>query len=157
MRLGDVITSVEGVTVHDFNQLTSMTLPINETIPVQFLSEGETKTIQVETIQNPNNSSKGALGFYGATYYPPYLSVPTMPSWLFSFLLWLSYFSALVGAFNMLPMVPFDGEGYMTSFLERHLSANSVKYVRYSVNILILALFAGNLVASLFRAGFRPF
>jgi Zn-dependent protease len=80
-----------------------------------------------------------------------------MPSWLFSFLLWLSYFSAVVGAFNMLPMVPFDGEGYMTSFLERYLPKKAATYVRYSINVLIFLLFAGNLIASLFRVGFRPF
>jgi len=85
------------------------------------------------------------------------LNVPIMPSWLFSFLLWLSYFSAVVGAFNMLPMVPFDGEGYMSSFLERYLPSGPAKYIRYSVNGFTLFIFAGNLVASALRVGFRPF
>jgi membrane-associated protease RseP (regulator of RpoE activity) len=157
VSVGDAITSVNGVTTHDLDQLNSMTLPVNQTIPIQVLSGGKTKTVQVTTLSNPNNSSRGALGFYGATYYPPYLEVPVMPSWLFSFLLWLSYFSAIVGAFNMLPMVPFDGEGYMTSFLDRYLPKDVVVYIRYSVNAFIFLLFAGNLVASLFRVGFRPF
>lgn len=155
--VGDAVTSVNGVTVHNLGQLSAITLPVNQTVSVQILSKGVTKTVDVTTLPNPNNSSRGALGFYGETYYPPYLNVPEMPAWTFSFLLWLSYFSAVVGAFNMLPMVPFDGEGYMNSFLERYLPANVAKYLRYSVNGFILVLFAANLIASLFRVGFRPF
>jgi membrane-associated protease RseP (regulator of RpoE activity) len=157
VSVGDAITSVNGTTVHDLDQLTAFTLPINQTITVGVLSKGVTKTVEVTTIANPNNSSRGALGIYGDTYYPPYLSVPTMPVWIFSFLLWLGYFSAVVGAFNMLPMVPFDGEGYMNSYLERYLPVNAAKYLRYAINVFILVLFAGNLIASLFRVGFRPF
>jgi Zn-dependent protease len=155
--IGDAVTSVNGITVHDLDQLNSVTLPVNQTVPVQVLSRGTTETVYVTTLPNPNNSSRGALGFYGETYYPPYVAVPTMPAWLFSFLLWLSYFSALVGTFNMLPMVPFDGEGYMTSYLDRYLPKNVATYIRYSVNVFIFLLFAGNLVASLFRVGFKPF
>jgi Zn-dependent protease len=155
-KVGDAITEVNGVTTLDLNQLNDITLPVNQTISVQILSEGVTKTVEVTTIPNPNNASKGALGIYGETYYPPYVAVPVMPAWIFSFLLWLAYFSGIVGAFNMLPMVPFDGEGYMTSFLERYLPKSATLYVRYAVNALIFALFAGNLVVSLFRVGFRP-
>jgi membrane-associated protease RseP (regulator of RpoE activity) len=157
VSVGETITSVNGVTVHDLGQLNSITLPINQTVQVQVLSAGATRTLQVTTLQNPNNSSRGALGFYGNTYFPPYVSVPTMPQWLFAFLIWLAYFSAIVGAFNMLPMVPFDGEGYLSSILEKYLPVGPAKYVRYSMNGFAFVLFAGNLVASLFRVGFRPF
>jgi Zn-dependent protease len=157
VSVNDAITSVNGITVHDLGELNGVTLPVNTTIEVQVLSKGVSRTIDVATIPNPNNESRGALGFYGATYYPPYINVPIMPSYLYSFLLWLSYFSAVVGAFNMLPMVPFDGEGYVSSVLERFLPTGAFKYARYSVNAFAFALFAGNLIASALRVGFRPF
>ncbi|HVP22867.1 MAG TPA: site-2 protease family protein [Conexivisphaerales archaeon] len=156
-KVGDWITSVNGVSVSELGQLNSMTLPVNATVILDIRSGGGTRTVQVTTIPNPNNTSRGALGIYGNTYYPPDVNVPEMPAWVFSFLLWLSYFSAVVGAFNMLPMVPFDGEGYFTSFLDEYVPAKPAKYIRYAVNIFIFVLFAGNLLASLIRVGFRPF
>ena len=45
----------------------------------------------------------------------------------------------------------------MNSYLERYLPVNAAKYLRYAINVFILVLFAGNLIASLFRVGFRPF
>jgi membrane-associated protease RseP (regulator of RpoE activity) len=155
--IGDVVEAVNGEPVYSLQDLDALTIPVNTTIPVQMLMKGTAKTVQVTTFPNPNNSSRGALGFYGETYYPPHVNVPMMPFWLFSFLLWLSYFSAVVGAFNMLPMYPFDGEGYINSILESFVPAGLTKYIRYSINGFALALFAGNLIATALRVGFRPF
>jgi len=154
--VGDVLNSINGIPVLSLTDLNDMVLPVNATVSVGLSTGGTQKTVYVTTFPNPNNQSKGALGIYGETYYPPHLVVPIMPMWLYSFLLWLAYFSAIVGAFNMLPLFPFDGEGYANALIERFVPPKLAAYVRYSINGFALLLFAGNLIATALKAGFRP-
>ncbi|MEM2323210.1 MAG: site-2 protease family protein [Candidatus Bathyarchaeia archaeon] len=54
--------------------------------------------------------------------------------------------------FNMLPLYPLDGEGYILSFL--HLGGDTGRIIRISMNILMLILLVSNIGLTVTRIGY---
>ncbi|MEM4339986.1 MAG: site-2 protease family protein, partial [Candidatus Nitrosocaldus sp.] len=76
------------------------------------------------------------------------------PHEVFMFLLWLWMLSFFIGIFNMLPMIPLDGEKYVSSMLENRVSARSLKATRIGINALGFGLLGANIIATVIKSGF---
>jgi Zn-dependent protease len=63
----------------------------------------------------------------------------------------LSFF---IGIFNMLPMLPLDGEKYISSLVENKVSDGKFKVIRIGVNVFGFSLLIANIVATVIKSGF---
>jgi Zn-dependent protease len=60
----------------------------------------------------------------------------------------------MVGMFNMLPLYPFDGDGFYTALVELLNREKLTQISRLGLNALSLTLFIGNIVATVLKLGF---
>ncbi|MEM2926936.1 MAG: site-2 protease family protein [Candidatus Bathyarchaeia archaeon] len=98
----------------------------------------------------------------GATFYIlPYFTlrgIPIASRWSFYIYGFLSSVFALnfgVGLINMLPLYPFDGDGYMKAVLEGlGLSENLRKGIRFSINAIAVTLLISNILLTVMRIGY---
>jgi len=150
-RPGDVIKAVNGVPIRSLSDYMELGLKPGETVTVLVDRKGKLLNLYLKAI---GSGERGRLGFYGFTYYPPYLSVPILAPWLFGLLYWIAFLSLMVGMFNMLPLYPFDGDGFFTALFELTKRKIFPKIARLSLNAFTLTLFAGNLLATIIKMGF---
>lgn len=116
--------------------------------------------LQVTLGTNPSNSNIGYIGIYGTTYYPPRPWAawidPMIPAHLYQTLTWSMIVLISVGMFNLLPLLPLDGDyllsGALTKiFNEKHIKIKEREiHVRSillnSVRVVSLVILALNLI-----------
>lgn len=157
MRAGDIITAVNDIQIRTPADLAKVKLVPGEQISVSILRDGEPMRLTVTVMGAEDDPSRGMIGIIRDVF--PHMP-PKVPFWIpwphevFMFLLWLWMLSFFIGIFNMLPMIPLDGEKYVSSMLENRVSARSLKVTRIGINALGFGLLGMNIIATVIKSGF---
>ncbi len=157
MRAGDIIVGINDIQIRTPQDLAKVRLTPGEQIEVRVLRDGELMSMQVTVTPAQDDPSRGLIGIIRDMF--PYMP-PKVPFWIpwpqevFMFLLWLWMLSFFIGIFNMLPMIPLDGDKYISSLIEKRVSDRSFKAIRIGVNILGFGLLVSNIVATVLKSGF---
>ncbi|MEM0479935.1 MAG: site-2 protease family protein [Candidatus Nitrosocaldus sp.] len=157
MRAGDIITAINDTQVKTPADLAKVRLVPGEQVSVSILRDGEPIRLTVTIMSAEDDPSRGMIGIVRDVF--PHMP-PKVPFWIpwphevFMFLLWLWMLSFFIGIFNMLPMIPLDGEKYISSMLENRVSARSLKATRIGINALGFGLLGANIIATVIKSGF---
>ncbi len=157
MRAGDIIVGINDIQIRTPQDLAKVRLTPGEQIEVRVLRDGELMSMPVTVTPAQDDPSRGLIGIIRDMF--PYMP-PKVPFWIpwpqevFMFLLWLWMLSFFIGIFNMLPMIPLDGDKYISSLIEKRVSDRSLKAIRIGVNILGFGLLISNIVATVLKSGF---
>ncbi|MCS7116927.1 MAG: site-2 protease family protein, partial [Nitrososphaerales archaeon] len=155
LKVNDIIVGVDGHRIKSLEDYIDLNLKPNRSITLKVLRDGSTILLNVETIPSPIDRSRGVIGFGGITFYPPRLfpSGIYWPPHVALFLFWVWFLSFNVGLFNMLPIYPLDGDGFINTILNSRLSVKKSKVLRLVINIFALSLVAINLIISIINYG----
>ncbi len=157
MRAGDIITAINDTQIRTPADLAKVRLVPGEQINVSILRDGEPMRLTVTVMSAEDDPNRGMIGIIRDIF--PHMP-PKVPFWIpwphevFMFLLWLWMLSFFIGIFNMLPMIPLDGEKYVSSMLENRISARSLKATRIGINALGFGLLGANIIATVIKSGF---
>ncbi|MEM2919436.1 MAG: site-2 protease family protein [Candidatus Nitrosocaldus sp.] len=157
MRAGDIITAINDTQVKTPADLAKVRLVPGEQVSVSILRDGEPIRLTVTIMSAEDDPSRGMIGIVRDVF--PHMP-PKVPFWIpwphevFMFLLWLWMLSFFIGIFNMLPMIPLDGEKYISSMLENRVSSRSLKATRIGINALGFGLLGANIIATVIKSGF---
>jgi len=126
------------------------------TLVLSVIHENQTKEqVVIQAAENPQNQSRAFIGIAeGFDYYAPRLSFAPIlgPLHTYQFLTWLLIISLSLAMINMLPMYPCDGQGFITTLLERYTKSTAkIDTVKYATTALCLVLIAANMALSLLR------
>jgi hypothetical protein len=116
--------------------------------------------LDIDSVSNPQNSS---IIFLGIRSYTSYRYVPLRAgefSTRFTYNLrltieWVQLIMINLAIFNMLPLYPLDGEGFVSNIIIGRLKHGS-RIVRIALNIFSLSLLGSNMVLSFLRYGITP-
>ncbi len=157
----DIIQAVNNTQVSSYAQYSELAKNVGPdvTLTITILHAGQRENITLVTAPNPNNSSRGFVGFE-VTFIPDY-----RPSRLgldqyndVSFYLtvfWVFLVAFSVAIINMLPLYPFDGERVLYYPLERVVKKRK-REVRIALGVFTWGLFSLNIILSLWRFGLLP-
>ncbi len=157
IKAGDIIVGINDIQIRTPQDLARVKLTPGEQVNVKILRDGEAKDMQVIIGSASDDPNRGLIGIIRDMF--PYMP-PKVPFWIpwpqevYMFLLWLWMLSFFIGIFNMLPMLPLDGEKYITSLVEKRVSDRKFKAIRIGINTLGFSLLIANIVATIVRSGF---
>jgi len=122
INVGDVIVGINNYTITDLNSLFRVRLHPGDEALVKYIDmdDGLVHTIMLKASPDPNNKSRGILGFIPTTYYPPRFGLldPSFPNTLYEVFFWIYFLGINIAIFNMLPIYGLDGYSYIESLLE---------------------------------------
>ncbi len=157
MRAGDIIVGINDTQIRTPQDLAKVKLTPGEQVNVKVLRDGELMNLQVTIGRAEDDPNRGLIGIVRDMfpYMPPKVNfwIP-WPQEVFMFLLWLWMLSFFIGIFNMLPMLPLDGEKYISSLVENRVSNGKFKVIRIGVNAFGFSLLIANIVATVIKSGF---
>lgn len=157
MKAKDIITSVNDIPIRVSSDFEKVKLKPGEVASVTLLRDGRELSLNVNVGPAPDNPEKGLLGIIRSQFSYMEPKVPYYIPWpaeVFQFLLWVWMLSFFIGIFNMLPMMPLDGEKYVTSMIGTRMSKRSLLAIRIGVNVLAFGLLGGNIIATVIKSGF---
>jgi len=158
----DVIQAVNNTQVSSYAQYSELVKNVgpNVTLTIAILHAGQRENITLVTAPNPENSSRGFVGFevtfISLDYRPSRLGLDQYNDvnfYLTVFWVWLVAFS--VAVVNMLPLYPFDGERVLYYPLERAVKKRK-RELRIALGVFTWGLFSLNIILSLWRFGLLP-
>jgi membrane-associated protease RseP (regulator of RpoE activity) len=157
IKAGDIIVGINDTQVRTPKDLAKVKLTPGEQVNVKVLRDGELINLQVTIGRAEDDPNRGLIGIVRDMfpYMPPKVNfwIP-WPQEVFMFLLWLWMLSFFIGIFNMLPMLPLDGEKYISSLVENKVSDDKFKVIRIGVNAFGFSLLIANIVATVIKSGF---
>jgi len=157
MKAGDIIVGINDTQIRTPQDLAKVKLTPGEQVNVKVLRNGELMSLQVTIGRAEDDPNRGLIGIVRDMfpYMPPKVNfwIP-WPQEVFMFLLWLWMLSFFIGIFNMLPMLPLDGEKYISSLVENRVSDGKFKVIRIGVNAFGFGLLIANIVATVIKSGF---
>jgi len=157
MKAGDIIVGINDIQIRTPQDLAKVKLTPGEQVNVKVLRDGELMNLQVTIGRAEDDPNRGLIGIVRDMfpYMPPKVNfwIP-WPQEVFMFLLWLWMLSFFIGIFNMLPMLPLDGEKYISSLVENRVSDGKFKVIRIGVNAFGFSLLIANIVATVIKSGF---
>jgi len=157
IKAGDIIVGINDTQVRTPQDLAKVKLTPGEQVNVKVLRDGELINLQVTIGRAEDDPNRGLIGIVRDMfpYMPPKVNfwIP-WPQEVFMFLLWLWMLSFFIGIFNMLPMLPLDGEKYISSLVENKVSDDKFKVIRIGVNVFGFSLLIANIVATVIKSGF---
>jgi len=157
MKAGDIIVGINDTQIRTPQDLAKVKLTPGEQVNVKVLRNGELMSLQVTIGRAEDDPNRGLIGIVRDMfpYMPPKVNfwIP-WPQEVFMFLLWLWMLSFFIGIFNMLPMLPLDGEKYISSLVENRVSDGKFKVIRIGVNAFGFSLLIANIVATVIKSGF---
>ncbi len=155
----EVIYSIDGKLTSDYKAMHAILATIipGDTATLE-TSNGQ---ISITTIPNPENSSVAFLGITslaGYSYHPLRIGeFSTQFTYNFNIVVdWMQLVMVNIAIFNMLPIFPLDGDGFVHAILKAKLKERS-KEARIVVNIAAFSLLGLNIVLSFIRYGITPF
>jgi membrane-associated protease RseP (regulator of RpoE activity) len=157
IKAGDIIVGINDTQIRTPQDLAKVKLTPGEQVNVKVLRDGELINLQVTIGRAEDDPNRGLIGIVRDMfpYMPPKVNfwIP-WPQEVFMFLLWLWMLSFFIGIFNMLPMLPLDGEKYISSLIENKVSDDKFKVIRIGVNVFGFSLLIANIVATVIKSGF---
>jgi membrane-associated protease RseP (regulator of RpoE activity) len=157
IKAGDIIVGINDKQIRTPQDLAKVKLTPGEQVNVKVLRDGELINLQVTIGRAEDDPNRGLIGIVRDMfpYMPPKVNfwIP-WPQEVFMFLLWLWMLSFFIGIFNMLPMLPLDGEKYISSLVENKVSDDKFKVIRIGVNAFGFSLLIANIVATVIKSGF---
>jgi membrane-associated protease RseP (regulator of RpoE activity) len=157
IKAGDIIVGINDTQIRTPQDLAKVKLTPGEQVNVKVLRDGELINLQVTIGRAEDDPNRGLIGIVRDMfpYMPPKVNfwIP-WPQEVFMFLLWLWMLSFFIGIFNMLPMLPLDGEKYISSLVENKVSDGKFKVIRIGVNVFGFSLLIANIVATVIKSGF---
>jgi membrane-associated protease RseP (regulator of RpoE activity) len=157
IKAGDIIVGINDTQIRTPQDLAKVKLTPGEQVNVKVLRDGELINLQVTIGRAEDDPNRGLIGIVRDMfpYMPPKVNfwIP-WPQEVFMFLLWLWMLSFFIGIFNMLPMLPLDGEKYISSLVENKVSDGKFKVIRIGVNAFGFSLLIANIVATVIKSGF---
>jgi len=158
LRDWDVIYTINGNLTSDYFRMNAIlsTLKPGDTVVLE-TSGG---MLQFVTASNPENSSIAYLGIRSLVNYRYYPLRLGEFSTEFTYHLrltfeWVQLIMVNLAIFNMLPMYPLDGDGFVYSILRGKLK-RGVNGVRTVVNVFSMSLLGLNIALSFIRYGMTP-
>jgi membrane-associated protease RseP (regulator of RpoE activity) len=157
IKAGDIIVGINDTQIRTPQDLAKVKLTPGEQVNVKVLRDGELINLQVTIGRAEDDPNRGLIGIVRDMfpYMPPKVNfwIP-WPQEVFMFLLWLWMLSFFIGIFNMLPMLPLDGEKYISSLVENKVSNDKFKVIRIGVNVFGFSILIANIVATVIKSGF---
>ncbi len=153
ISVGDVIVGINNNSINDLASLYRVSLRPGDVVVVKYIDmdDGLIHTAILRASPDPNNASRGILGFIPANYYPPRLPAldPYIPNILYEVFFWIYFLGVNIAIFNMLPIYGLDGYGYIESLLEYMKVPQSYRrYITSFLFSLAVSLLALNLYVS---------
>jgi len=154
IKVGDVIIEINGITIKNVGDLRKVHLIPGSIATVKYL-DAETGIIHMKEIiagEDPNNPNRGILGYIPENYYPPKIPVlsPRLPNLIYEVIFWIFFLSLNISMFNMLPIYPLDGYGFLQAVLDRfNVKTSTSKYIMYIATAISILLITMNLTANL--------
>jgi len=148
----DVIYSFNGTAIAGYERLSSYLSGIKpNSVLVASTNRG---TLTITTRTHPSNSSRPYLGVSAFNYYAPRLPIfpVAFPFHLYQLERWMATIMIAFAVFNMLPMVPFDGDKLLASIL-RVFGVEKIKEARTLASVFCLIIIGLNFALSLWRYG----
>jgi len=160
LQANDVILAINSTSIATVEQFTSYISKVN---PGNLLKlnvlfhNGSAGTVIVKTSQLPGNSSRAAMGInIFDNYLPKVTWLPQQaPFYIYLQLSWVWLLAISVAIFNMLPIYPLDGDGFLISIVERFKKGASSK-VRILTSALFLSILASNVILTALRFSIYP-
>ncbi len=156
---GDVIQGFNGMPINNVTDLYGYLTKVgpNESVVLTVLYKNGTEgKVTIKTIESPENETRGFIGLSGVfNYYPSRLSVIPIDRLigsyhLYWFYLWSYVISLSLAMFNMLPIYPFDGGGFLKALLESLAkSPRKIQLVQYVTSGFFILLLGANMTLSI--------
>jgi len=154
----DVIQAINGTpitTYADFS-IYMRSVKAGQNLSLTVLHDNRVEKVPVTTASAPENKSRAIIGLntgLGASYQPNRLGLDQYAGVnLYWTIFWIYAFAFSLAVFNMLPLYPFDGERVLYYPLERFVKKRK-RELRISLSAFTLALFALNIIISIWRYG----
>jgi len=154
----DVIQAINGTpitTYADFS-IYMRSVKAGQNLSLTVLRNNRVEQITITTASAPENKSRAIIGLntgLGASYQPNRLGLDQYAGVnLYWTIFWIYAFAFSLAVFNMLPLYPFDGERVLYYPLERFVKKRK-RELRISLSAFTLALFALNIIISIWRYG----
>ncbi|MEM2936441.1 MAG: site-2 protease family protein [Candidatus Bathyarchaeia archaeon] len=156
---GDVIQGFNDMPINNVTDLYGYLTKVgpNESVVLTVLYKNGTEgKVTIKTIKSPENETRGFIGLSGVfNYYPSRLSVIPIDRLigsyhLYWFYLWSLMISLSLAMFNMLPIYPFDGGGFLKALLESLAkSPRKIQLVQYVTSGFFILLLGANMTLSI--------
>jgi len=158
--LGDPEMTVTEILTVNLKPLESVTVYYYDKESISGLAELQSAVVTAAT--DPLNASRGIIGYFPnvqpflgyVLYLPARIPVFTIATstFLYQVQLWTVFIGLGVGIFNMLPVFPLDGFGFLNALMERGgVTGSRNKAVLYSLMAFSLGLLVLNLGAAYLR------
>lgn len=147
VRRWDVIYAINGTDVDSVADMNDFMLKVKPGDTLIFGTSNGDRTVKAETNLGIEVSDHRPLRFGG-------LSPPSCYH-LYLTLDWLLIISLNLAIFNMMPLYPMDGDGFISSLLEGQIKRGE-KGVRVALNAASLALIVANVGLSFMKYGLAP-
>jgi len=154
----DVIQAINGTPIATYVDFSNYmrSVAAGQDLSLTVLRSNRVEQVNITTASAPENESRAIVGLntgLGASYQPNRLGLEQYTGVnLYWTIFWIYVFAFSVAVFNMLPLYPFDGERVLYYPLERFVKKRK-RELRISLSAFTLALFALNIIISIWRYG----
>lgn len=151
IKVGDVILKINDISIKSVADVRRAHLKPGDRAVVEYLDRAinERRTIELIAQPDPNNSSRGILGYKALPFYPPKYGFldPLMPIHLYEALFWIFFLNLNVAVLNMMPIAPLDGYGHLNALIE-WLKVNYA--LRKVISYAMLAIYLSLIIINVF-------
>jgi membrane-associated protease RseP (regulator of RpoE activity) len=158
MQDWEVIYSINGNLTPDYTAMRAIlaTVKPGETATLD-TSRGQLYVVTIPNLQNSSVAFLGITSLAGYNYHPLRIGEFSIQfTYNFKFILdWMQLVMVNLAIFNMLPMFPLDGDGFVYAILKAKLKKRSNE-ARTVVNMAAFSLLGLNIALSFIRYGITP-
>jgi membrane-associated protease RseP (regulator of RpoE activity) len=154
----DAIQAINGTSIATYPDFSKYmrSVEAGQNLSLTVLHNNQVESVLITTASAPENKSRAIIGLntgLGASYQPNRLGLDQYTGVnLYWTIFWIYVFAFSLAVFNMLPLYPFDGERVLYYPLERFVKKRK-RELRISLSAFTLALFALNIIISIWRYG----
>ncbi|MBS7643584.1 site-2 protease family protein [Candidatus Bathyarchaeota archaeon] len=111
------------------------------------------------SIKAGSDKGRAIIGIYPFDYYPlrwhalDNRFLRLMPYHFFRSILWINFLAVNVALFNMLPIYPLDGDGFVYALIKSRISQKHCRHVRIGINTFFLTIVLANISLTILKYG----
>lgn len=111
------------------------------------------------SIRAGSDKGRAIIGIYPFDYYPlRWRGLDNrfwrlMPYHFFRSILWVNFLALNVALFNMVPIYPLDGDGFVYALIKSRINQKYCRHVRISVNAFFLSIVLANISLTIMKYG----